>query len=87
MSGARLHYYASNVKDLKILKMFEKLNAFECRLTESIADSLLRQSSSLLISEDHAVSISKRIKLGQEEVKRKEEELKKMRRRASKDEN
>ena len=31
--------------------------------------------------------MNKRIKLGQEEVKRKEEELKKMKRRASKDEN
>jgi hypothetical protein len=28
MTGARLHYYASNVKDLKILKMFETLNSF-----------------------------------------------------------
>lgn len=32
MTGARLHYYASNVKDLKILKMFEKINSFEVKL-------------------------------------------------------
>ncbi len=37
IKGARLHYYASNVKDLKILKMFDKLNSFETKLVERVS--------------------------------------------------
>jgi hypothetical protein len=82
MTGARLHYYASNVKDLKILKMFEKINSFECKLTEFVAECLHRQSAILnSFEEDYGSSCGKEMKRGQEEVRRKEDELKKLRRR------
>lgn len=66
MTGARLHYYASNVKDLKILKMFEKLNSFECKLAEKIIDYLYKQSNILSnFEEQNSLRFNKDFKKGQ----------------------
>lgn len=66
--------------------MFEKINAFECKLTEKITEQLRRQSTHLTKFEDDlAAAYAKDLKKAQEELRRKDDDFKKMRRRSTKD--
>jgi hypothetical protein len=84
-SAPRLHYYASSVNDQKILRMFETINRFEDSLTATAADYLDSQLRAIAALEEDAAPLAKELKRLHEDYRRRDEELKKARKKGRSD--
>lgn len=72
LSGARLHYFASNVKDIKLLKMFERINTIELKLAEIIVGEVGKQTALLAsFEEEIGTPVSRELKRTGDDLRRK----------------